>query len=229
MISNLETLIPGLAEQRKKERENRDFVFAGLTHTLCGVEVRALTPRLRLALQMMRNAFVCGVSPLEGDVFVFLQLLSPGAAWPQPWRLLSSAWLQWRLRRHVAKLDLDAAVREIQTYLIGQLQDRSESSTESGMDHGPWVHWIAADASWWMQKHGGFTMRDYLDTPYLVLQQLYRGFQVNNPVVEYDSSGKATVLEPNFINESDRLVGQWQRQFRAAAAEIMRAPRPRLD
>ena len=93
------------------------------------------------------------------------------------------------------------------------------------MDQSPWVHWAAADASWWMNRHGGFTLETYFATPYAVLQQLYRGWRINNPAVTFDERGNPVVEEPNFINDSDALVGRWQkRQQAAVVAAILANP-----
>lgn len=224
--SNLEALVPGLVELRSKERANRAFAFAGLTHTLCGVELRPMTPRHRLTLQLIRNAFVASArEPLAGDVFGFLWVLSPHYSRSLS---LNSRIRQFLLRRRVKVLERGVVASEIRAYIVAQLQDLPESSTESGFDQSPWVHWAATDASWWLNVHGGFTLETYFETPYLVLQQLYRGWRVNNPAVKFESDGKMTVEDPQFINESDRLVGQWQLGFREAAAAIMRAQVYRL-
>lgn len=224
----LEQIIPGLAEQRAGERANRARAFAGLTHTLCGVEVLALTPAHRLKLQLMRNAFtVPGAEPLAGDVFVFLWILTPAAAWTLPGRGIAWNWLQSRLRRHVRGLRLADAVRDVQTYLVGQLQDSPESSGD-GTDYSPWVHWMAAEASFWMNMHGGFTLETYQRTPYAVLQGMRRMWLVNHPNITRNSKGELEVEEPAFINQSDRIVGAWQKQHSEAIATMIRSQRERL-
>lgn len=229
MISaNIEQLVPGLAELRARERQNRALAFAGLTHTLCGVEVLPLTPRHRLALQLTRNAFtVAGVEPMEGDLFAFLWLLSPDYRSPVQGGRIASAWRQWRLRRHVRRLDLAPAIREVKVYLVDQLQDSAESSAGDGSDFSAWVHWAAADAGFWLNIHGGFTLEQYFATPYLVLQQLNRMWKVNHPNVTYDQRGQLQIEEPNFVNQSDRLAGAWHREQAKAIGEILRAQRER--
>ncbi len=221
----IEEIVPGVAELRARERHNRALAFAGITRTVCGLEIRPLTPAARLELQLLRNAFaVAGAQPLEGDVFVFLWILHPrrGRA-----RGVADSLLQWRLRRRVRKLELAVAVREIRLFMIEQLQDLPESTT-GGSDLSPWVHWMGSEASWWMSVHHGFTLEGYLSTPYLVLQQLFRGWKINNPEIRYSPNGSATVEEPQFINASDRLVGQYHVEHRAAAATAIRQRRHRI-
>ena len=231
MNAELENIIPGLREARAEERLNRALAFAGLTRTVCGVELVPLTPRHRLALQLVQNAFACGPAtlPLAGDVFAFLWLLSasygPPSVLPNPVR----AFRQWKLRRHVRRLDLPRAVREIQETLAAQLQDRPETGAEErGWNAETSVHWMAAEASFWVNIHGGFTLESYLSTPYLVLQQLLRAYRMNHPKVSYERDGTAVVEDVSFINASDRLIGNWQRLNAARIREIILSRRERL-
>lgn len=223
--NTIEEIVPGLAQLRARERQNRAVAFSGITRTVCGVEVVSLTPAARLELQLLRNAFVFrDVDPLEGDVFAFLWILAPGRGASR----VRDSWRQWRLRRLVKKLEIREAGREIRLFMVEQLQDLPESATE-GTDHSAWVHWMGAEASWWMQKHGGISFEQYLRTPYLVLQQLYRGFQCNNPEIRFGSNGQPIIEEPQFINASDRLIGEFHAEHRAAAASAIRSRRTRVD
>jgi hypothetical protein len=227
-VANLETLVPGLAEARQAERQNRSLAFAGLTHTLCGVEVMPLTPRHRLALQLLRNAFTTHIEPMQGDVFQFLWLLSPGYISPLSGRRMAAEWRQMRLRRHVRKLDVLQAVREIKAYIVAQLQDMSETSAEGSTDFGPWVHWLAYEATFYVNVYRGFTLESYLQTPYLVLQQLQRAWRINNPKLTRGTDGSLVEEEPQFINASDRLVSTWQRARAKEVADYIRNQRERL-
>lgn len=231
MKSNLEDLVPGLADARRRERLNRALAFAGVTHTICGVELLAMTPGHRLALQLLGNAFVSRATPLEGDVFTFLWVLSSSYSRRiTPASTVRQFFLRRRVRRIKAAGRLGAAISQIREYVVAQYQDFPEDSAgeEGGgerIDHSPWVHWAASDASWWMNKHGGFTRAEYFATPYSVLQQLYRGWQINNPEVTVDRDGKVSVSEPQFINGSDGLVGRWHQSQRAAiTAAILANP-----
>lgn len=219
---NIEDLVPGVAEMRARERHNRALAFSGITRTVCGVEVNSLTPRARIELQLLRNAFaVPFAEPLAGDVFTLLWVLHPKRHAP------GRAIRQWFLRRRVKRLGLAKANREIRIFMVEQLQDLPEGSAE-GSDQSPWVHWMGAEASWWISVHGGFTFDEYLRTPYLILQQLFRGWKINNPEIKVSASGVVTVEEPQFINGSDRLIGQFHLERRDAAAAIIRARRTRI-
>lgn len=226
--ANLETLVPGLAETRAKEQGNRALAFSGITRTLCGVEIVALRPEVRLRLQLLRNAFAAGrpdIEPLEGDVFVFLWAMSPHFG-----QTAIPTFRQWALRRRVRKMALHAAVVAINDYVASQLQDSPGSSTGAdGADNSAYVHWMAAEAGFWINVHGGFTLETYARTPYLILQQLFRAWQINHPVVRRTSNGGIEVEEPLFLNGSDALVANWHRSHREAIAEAIRNQRERLN
>lgn len=225
MRSNLETVIPGLAAAREAEHLNRAIAFAGLHHRVCGVEVRPITPATRLRLQMLRNAFaVADAEPLEGDVFQLLWVLSPHWRPLAGWQRVLSEWSQWRLRRHVRRLELRAAVRECFEFISSQVQDDGERGTSGdGADFAPWIHWLAQDASFWINIHGGFTLESYRETPLLVLQGLYRAWSVNHPDVVVGADGKPQTLQPSFINASDRIIGAWHHARRQEVADILKA------
>lgn len=208
---NPERIIPGLAEQRAQERENRALAFAGITHTVCGREIVPLTPGHRLNLQLVGNAFAfpAAASATLVDVFVFLWVLSPHNT-----GTLEAARQQVFLREDVMKMDRKESVRDILRYIVDQLQDTAESSGEAGKDNSAWIHWMAMDAEFWISVHGGFTLDTYKKTPYLVLQQLYRAWRVNHPDIERNKDGSVFVRDPVFFNQSDKLVSAFQREHR---------------
>jgi hypothetical protein len=230
-MARIEALVPGLLEARAKEQENRALAFAGITHRVCGREIRPLTPRARLELQLVRNAFFLrDGKPDVADVFQFLWTLDPGRLPLQGLARPLSEIRQWRLRQYVRKLDLGKAFREIRAYLVEQLQDEPADYVDDGTraDVGAWIHWIASDAGFFLSIHGGFTLEAYMETPYLVLQQLIRVWQANNPRLSRNTAGEIVAEDPAFINSSDRLISRWHLQHRDRVAEIHRAPRNRL-
>lgn len=223
--TNIEDVVPGLREARASERTNRALAFAFLTHSLLGVEVCAITPDHRLRLQLIRNAFVfAGVDPMPGDVFQFLWCLSPRHA-------ANAGRFGWceerRIRRLARTVDLSIAARTIHTYMADQLQDAPEIS-DGALIPAHYVHWMAAEASFWLNIHGGFTLETYRRTPYLVLQQLMRAWRCNHPRITQNEDGSSSVEEPNFINGSDRILGNWQRARNREIGEIIKRQRERL-
>jgi hypothetical protein len=228
-MQTVEEMVPGLAAMREVERRNRALVFAGITHTVCGEEIRPLTPRSRLELQILRNAFtLSGLEPLAGDIFEFLWVHHPKRPAPGKGKI-AALWRQNGLRRRLRARKLEDNRRAIREYLVVQLQDMPEERLDSsGKDQSPWVHWVAFDASFWINKHGGFTLETYLDTPMLVLQQLYRAYAVNHPEALTGSDGKVSFIEPEFINASDRVRSEWLNTQRESVSQFLRAQRYRL-
>jgi hypothetical protein len=233
-MPTIEQLVPGLAELRAEERKNRALAFAALPLRLCGELVSPLTPRTRLELQLLRNAFAArGVGrPLRGDVFEFVwtHALARRKA-PGPLGLFDAV-RQKRLAARLRRRPHDDNVREIHEHLTDQLQDMPGSSVDGNGgrgDNSAWIHWIAQDAGFWISIHGGFTLAEYLDTPMLVLQQLFRVWSVNNPETILGSDGRLVALEPSFLNASDRVASRWLNDRKAAVAATIRSQRERLS
>ncbi len=244
IAADLEKIVPGLAEERAKERINRALAFAGITHTVCGLEIMSLTPAHRLGLQLVGSAFVRGAEPTYADSAQFLWYLSRDYAPPEPCLAgeepeelkaidAKNARLTRRresIARHLATLNEHTAGLEIKVYLSSQLQDIPASAFDAeSVDYSNWVHWVAMDVSFWLNVHGGFTIETYLRTPYLVLQQLYRAWQCNHPKTTRNPDGTYATEEPTFINRSDQLIGNWHAKQREEIAEFMRKPRDRLN
>lgn len=222
---NIEKYVPRLAELRAQERQNRALAFAGLTHTVCGREVLPLTPGHRLHLQLLQNAFaVAGADATLVDVFVFLWVVSPRNVGG-----VESARAQYFLKQDVMNFDLRESVDDISRYLLDQLQDVSNGSSSEGRDNSAWVHWVAQEAAFYITIHGGFTLEQYLATPFAVLQQLFRAWKLNNPDMERTKDGKVLVRDPMFQNASDRLVRQWHRQQKDAVVRLIKAQKEKRN
>ena len=228
---SLEEKIPGLRETREAEQQNRALAFSGLTHSIFGVEVCPLTPEHRLELQLVRNAFtLADVEPLEGDLFQFLWVLSPArsqngtkAGW------ITGALAKRRLKRLVTRENRAKLARAVASYLADQLQDAPEGDADGRSIDTNAVHWMASEMSFWVEVHGGFTPESYRRTPYLVLQQLHRMWKINHPKIEFNKDGSSSVVEPQFINRSDRIVGAWMRAQSAIVAEIIKSRHERIS
>lgn len=95
------------AQAEEEQRRAEDFIDA--TRTVCGLELRALTPRDLLLLQTAGSPFIVG-----GEI-------GPAAIAQFLWQLLADqprGW--WRTRRffkHCASLDYDSAVSAIRSFL----------------------------------------------------------------------------------------------------------------
>lgn len=224
--TTIEDVVPGLRAARAAERQNRALAFSSMNRSLLGVEVVPLTPNHRLHLQLIRNAFSFpGVRPLEGDVFIFLWCLSAR----HPHNGGRFGWLEERRIRKLAKrigespeIAKTAANYVITSFLADQLQDSPEASSGGNEIPSNYVHWMAAEAGFWINVHSGFTLESYRRTPYLVLQQLMRVWRCNHPNVSRNKDGSIEVEQPHFINASDRLLGDWQRARSKEIGEMIR-------
>ena len=68
----------GFTEAIIRERALRDAAFLGLTETVCGFELQAMTLRHWLVLSLAGNPLLWGDEPSAGQVAQFLWVLSPG-------------------------------------------------------------------------------------------------------------------------------------------------------
>jgi hypothetical protein len=226
----LEQAIPGLREARQDEQSNRALAFSGLTHTILGIEVCPLTPYHRLSLQLLNNAYASCRSDraTPEDSFQILWILSPKYAVRHELK-----WWQLRreriaLARAVGSTNRDQMRASIMSYIAMQLQDILEESDGNRPDFTQSVHWMAAEATFWMNVHGGFTFESYQRTPYLVLQQLHRAWRCNHPKHVRNADGSYEAEPPTFINQSDRIAGLFYRAQASRISEIMRANNVRL-
>ncbi len=207
-LPDIEAVIPGLGAARAGEHHARAMVFAGLTWTIMGCELVSLTPRHRLELQMAQNAFTRGIEASAIDVFQVLWRLNPNFC--RKARPLSRPWFA---RRKIVKIiranPTPRIARELSRFLAAMLQDmpeRREAAPQPARESSArYLHWMGAELAFIMPRFPGITIESYLDTPYLVIQQLVRAWRVNN------EDGV------QFINASDALVNQWLRKQQRAA------------
>lgn len=107
---------PEIEAVARRETERRTDAFAdGVTLTVCGEEIRLMTPRDLLLLDGFENAFVCARVPEEKDIVQFLWDLNATNDGTRSWRN------RWRKGRCAGRLavrdDFDADVSEIYGYL----------------------------------------------------------------------------------------------------------------
>lgn len=199
--NSLEDIIPGLREAREKERQNRALAFSDVPWTVCGLDVVVLTPRHRLEFQLVQNAYAVGGLPTRKDLFVFLWRLNP-AFKKQVWFGLTAWFARRKVSRAVRTADLGEAREQVVAYLAAMIQDLPEGSGDRNTVNPPelYVHWLAGEINFYLKNYNGFSIALLMDTSYLVLQQLYRAHRL------------ASESHPNFINESDRIIGRWQRE-----------------
>lgn len=206
--TDLEALIPGLREARETEHRNRSLCFAGITWTVAGFEIVAMTPRHKLELQLAGNAFfVRDVFPKAGDLFQILWRLHPKFA--RSSFALPVLLAKVRLKRKIGQMTHGAvlsAAWAIADYLEAMSQDLPEGGEDGGKSSSQYVHWLATEMSFYLRKFNGFTGASYMDTPYLLLQQLFRAYRVSEET------------DPKFIDASDAIVGRWQNELAKKAS-----------
>jgi hypothetical protein len=101
------------AEVEEEQRRAEDFL--DVTRTLCGLEVRQLTPRDMLHLDYVGNPFVCGGEVTATAIAQFLwQICEPQ---PRGW------WAERKFFRHCAALLAADAVADIRRYVARILAD----------------------------------------------------------------------------------------------------------
>lgn len=224
-INDLERLIPGLAEARAAEQRNRALAFVGLTHTVAGIELVPMTPRHKLALQLVGNAYAVGRAAEASAVDSFQFLWCQSEAYAKRWDRL--AWLSRMDRRRIAKIVKRSDHAElramISAYIYSQVHDFPEHDNDESPDYRNSIHWAGIEAAFWINIHGGFTLESYMGTPYLVLQQLMRAYRANHPKRVQNQDGSWAIEHPTFNNGSDRIVGLFHRANSASiAAEILK-------
>lgn len=115
------------AEAEEASRRAEDFIEA--SRTVCGCELRQVTPRDLLLLDYARSPFVVG-----GDI-------TPGAIAQFLWQMLAEQPQGWlsrrRFFRHCAALDYDEAIAAIHTYLDRTFADAPAGSGGSGAPGAP--------------------------------------------------------------------------------------------
>lgn len=230
-MNNLDDIIPGLREVREIERQARALAFSGLTHTLLGIEIMPLTPFHRLGLQLIGNAYASGRTEeaTAVDAFQFIWFLSETYAKRKERGRLRTFLARRGMMKHFVRLDRRAVHDAIRHYLRTQMQDMPEQTEDdTAPDYSDSIHWAAAEAGFWLNVHGGFTLETYLHTPYLVLQQLHRAWRANHPKQVRNPDGSIAPEYPVFRNTSERMVGLFHRANAAAIAAQLKAQTTRL-
>jgi hypothetical protein len=223
-----EQLAPGVTALRAHELANRATGFLGITRTIAGQELVLLTPRHRLRLILMSNAFLLGLRPRAGDVIELFWELSP-------WNPANGgrAGFMARFRRELMRLRLKAqdetgVILAALAYLGDMMADSPrgvEDFSLTAEELGQYCHWITVESSFYVQVHGGFTVESYLRTPYLVLNQLWRCWKILHP--DLDDDGHP--LPAPFVDRSERLVGSAMKAKATDLTGFFTAPHSRLE
>lgn len=184
-------------------------------HRAFRVPQRLLTERMRLELQLSRNAFVCPpAGPLLGDVYGALWRMHPEFCRPRPERAhllryfrrargklfllwyaygrLRTARLQRWLSAQVAACDLFAATAALRARFAAAEQDAPGASLEDRrrpLVAPPFCYFD--DLVDYFSSHYHLSPEQVLDLPRALVHQLYRNRQLSEP------DGELSVFAPS--------------------------------
>ena len=106
-----------------EEEERRAEDFLEVTRTVCGLEVRPLTPRDLLHLDYIHSPFVCGGDVTATAIAQFLWQVSEPP--PRGW------WAERKFFRHCAALIASDAERDIRRFVERMLADAPPATRRS--------------------------------------------------------------------------------------------------
>jgi hypothetical protein len=181
------------AEAEESQRRAEDFL--DVPRTVCGLELRALTPRDLLHLDYAKNPFVAGGEIKDCHIPQFLwQLCDPQ---PRGW------WAEKKFFRHVGQLVYAEAVAEIRRYMDRTFADAPRGSGgEDGQPIGtsfvaPLIVRIAAGIP-------SLTPIAIMDTPIAQLFQ-FRKILALEAGAKLSERGPAAGLLAKCLDEANRL------------------------
>jgi hypothetical protein len=199
----LEDQIPGLREAIERENSAWDAAWLGLNESICGVEVKAYTPRhdLILGWNGLRSPFLGGDWPktdreLLLAIRAFLWTVSPQFG-KGP---LKQLWLFWRIR----KLDARKVVNDIQRYLSEAYSDAPASSGPGSPQFNSWFSDIC-DLFWFEYSAH---RNEIIDMPMKQIFQLCKSMKARKKP------------DCHLFKPSDRIIGEWLKEQNAKSANV---------
>jgi hypothetical protein len=122
---------PQVAAARRVQTERRTEAFLEITHTVCGEELRQMTPADLLHLDALANPYVCGglinvLTPLDSAALIW-QL----AAQNTHESTLANLWRRTRLLRRLAKIHHDEQITALLDYVARQFADLPGAEPDS--------------------------------------------------------------------------------------------------
>lgn len=182
--------IPGYREAVKREGDIREAAFLDLTTSICGVEIRQMTPRDLLILDGIGNSLVSNGLPTPEELADFLWKLSPKFKLNAPFR----RWIFWE---SIRKLNYLHAVKACANYVDDTFQDSPASSSDRSLPYAAWTAYIVNNIA----MNYGWSESSILNIP------LKRLFQYLRCIRRYH--------DPNapLFNPSDKLKGDYVRKL----------------
>lgn len=128
--------IPGYNDALAEERRIREEAFLDLPHSICGLKIHQLTPRLLTRLNLVRTPFIFGGDITDARVAQFLWILSLDYA---PDKAVRDVFIESLLKSLGG--NLESAIDEIEEYLDDTFLDAPHGG--GGASTAPYVCSIA--------------------------------------------------------------------------------------
>lgn len=189
------------AEERAAEEARREESFLDLPKTVCGEEVRQITPADLLVLHGVGNAFVCGGEPDAGHIGVFVWWLSVQNDGSESW---ANTRRKNRLMRRLRRYDFDEAVFEIQAYVLGCFLDAPGGGNQDGFRPigtcflAPLVTSVAVETGW--------SQKEILQTPLARLFQYLKAIRARKMGKEFVDSAPSDRITSEFLSELNQQL-----------------------
>lgn len=182
-----------VAEEAARRAED----FIDVPRTVCGLELRPVTPRDLLLLDYARSPFVAGGEIKDCHIPQFLwQLCDPQ---PRGW------WAERKFYRHVGDLVYDEAVAEIRRYLDRTFADASTSGQRADVEERPiGTSFVAPLIVQIATGIPSLTPAAIMDTPIAQLFQ-FRKILAVEAGGRSSNHGAATALMAQCLDEANRL------------------------
>lgn len=185
------------SEERAKEDARREQAFLDLPMTVCGEELRAMTPRDLLLLNGVESPFVCPFEPTAGDIALFLWVLHKDNKGADSW---GERRARGRMIRRVASRGFMQSVKECEGYVDEIFQDAPAGSVGQGERRplgtcfiAPLVISIALETGW--------AQADIIGTPLPRLFQYSKAIRARNDGKDFVDTAPSDRLTGQFLNE----------------------------
>ena len=114
---------PQVAAQRRATTERRTEAFLEITHTVCGEELRQMTPADLLHLDALENPYVCGAPLAEITPLDSAALLWQLAALNTHEATLANLWRRTRFLRRISRIPHDDQITALLAYVAKMFAD----------------------------------------------------------------------------------------------------------
>jgi len=181
--------IPGYNDALAEERRIREEAFLDLPHSICGIKIHQLTPRLLTRLNLVRTPFIFGGSITDARVAQFLWILSLEYV---PNSGMRDSFIESLLKSLAG--DFETAIEEIDEYLDDTFLDAPHGGGRS--DEAPYVCSIAWTIYSMAKEPFRWDEARTMDTPLRKSWQLMRCRALDNG---------ATLVN----RKSDSITNEW--------------------